>query len=531
MAAMMSMSSIMRRYVSSSSAAAAAASSSAIYAHREYQPPLLRLPNLGAMIANTWIASSDVMPTINPATEEVIADVTVGRAKEVNAAVEAANEAMKHDAPWRRMGGSGRSRLLSKLADLMEEHAEELAWIDVIDNGKPYGEAFIDGQLCQSVFRYCSGKAQNSHAQLVRPSGPLVTPDTVAYVEREPVGVVGAIAPWNFPLAMATWKLAPALAAGCAVVLKTAPQTPLSANRLAELTIEAGFPPGVVNIMPGDDETGRLLVRHDGVDKISFTGSTEVGKEIKSELAGTFKRLSLELGGKSPLIVTQDADIDRAVDIAQLGLFLNAGQCCCASSRIFVHASRRDEFQDKMKRLAKSRRVVEGWHPDARSIDPHRWPQGPQVDKAQFEKVLGYIESGVRDGANLLCGGKRARDVGYFVEPTIFTDVQDDMAIAREEIFGPVMQIMTYKDDDEVIARANNTVYGLGAGIVTTNEHHARLLAPRIKVGTVWINCYDTFDAALPFGGFKSSGIGRDLGDASLETYTEIKTTVFGAPK
>ena len=306
---------------------------------------------------------------------------------------------------------------------------------------------------------------------------------------------------------MATWKLAPAWAAGCPVVLKTAPQTPLSALRLAELAIEAGFPPGVLNVLSGSDETGRLLVAHPDVDKVAFTGSTAVGKLIRQACAESprFKRVSLELGGKSPMIVRDDANMDRALAIAQLGLFLNAGQACCASSRIMVHKSRYDEFCDRAASLANERFVGPGWAHQAADPAPGAPPQGPQVDEAQMDQILRYVQSGKDEGAELLAGGGRIGDKGYFVQPTVFGGVTDDMTIAKEEIFGPVMQVMTYEDDEEAVVRANATDYGLATAIVATEEAAARSMARRIKAGTVWINAYDVLEAPLSFGGFKAA--------------------------
>lgn len=450
-----------------SAAAAAAAKAERVRAEAG-APPEVRLPNTGAMINNAWVmpAGAPTLTTLNPATEEPIADVISSGKDEIEAAVRAARDAFAHGTPWRAMGGYGRATLLNRLADLMKRDEEELAMLDMLDNGKPYAEAKLDAKFSRQCFRYYAAKAHGEHAQLVRPSGPVVASDTLAFVEKEPVGVVGAIVPWNFPQTTAAWKLSPALAAGCTVVLKTAPQTPLSANKMAELIIEAGFPPGVVNVLPGDDEAGKMLVAHDDLDKIAFTGSTAVGTEVRKACAETprFRRVSLELGGKSPLIVTEHADIAKAVEVAQVGLFLNAGQCCCASSRIFVEASKYDEFCEKAARMAESRPVVPGWHPAAQTLDASAWPQGPQVDRTQLESVLGYIAAGKREGATVLAGGSRFGSQGFFIEPTVFADVSDEMTIAQEEIFGPVMQVLKYDDDDEVIARANATDYGLAAG-------------------------------------------------------------------
>jgi len=331
---------------------------------------------------------------------------------------------------------------------------------------------------------------------------------------------------------MQAWKLGPALATGCAVVLKTAPQTPLTANRVGELIVEAGFPAGAVNILPGDDNTGKLVAQHEGFDKIAFTGSTPVGRKIMQEAAmsNNMKRVTLELGGKSAMIIDESADMDLAVGTAGLGLWLNQGQCCCASSRMFVHESRYAEFTDKMAKAAEEKPVGPGYGPDHQTLDGNGkgWPQGPQVSQEQFDSISKMIKAGVQEGATLAAGGTRHGDKGYFISPTVFTDVKDDMTISREEIFGPVMSISPYKETEEVIARANNSDYGLAASVISRDFNKARNMAKRLRAGSVWVNCYDTFDAALPFGGFKSSGIGRELGEAGLSAYTESKIMVFG---
>ena len=422
--------------------------------------------------------------------------------------------------------------MLNRLAFLIEKNKTELAWLEVLDNGKPFAEAInLDLPLAIQCYRYYAGWADKLHGSVVSPSGP-VAKGKYATVEKEPVGVVGQIIPWNFPILMQAWKLAPALATGCAVVLKTAPQTPLTANRIGELIIEAGFPRGAVNILPGDDNTGKLLVHHKGIDKVAFTGSTSVGREIMKEAARShnMKRVTLELGGKSAMVVCDDADIDLAVGTASLGLWLNQGQCCCASSRVFVHESKYDEFCSKVAKVAKAKPVVAGWDKDAKELSGggKGWPQGPQVSQEQFDNVSKLIKTGKDEGATLLAGGERHGDKGYFIKPTVFSDVKDSMTIAKEEIFGPVMSVLKYKETEDVIQRANNSDYGLAASVISKDVMKARGIARRLRAGSVWINCYDTFDAALPFGGFKASGIGRELGEAGLASYIEQKTVVIG---
>jgi len=470
------------------------------------------------MINNNWVSSGETFQTLNPATEQPICDITNCREREVDAAVESARDAF-YGGEWSQLGGYERGVLLNRLANLIEENKEEISMLEVIDNGKTFTECMAaDMNLTLQTYRYYAGWADKIQGQVINPSGP-VAKGIFGFTEKEPVGVVGQIIPWNFPMLMMAWKLAPALATGCSLVLKTAPQTPLSALRIGELAVQAGFPKGAINIIPGDDVTGKLLTGHEGLDKIAFTGSTSVGHAIMETAARSrnFQRVTLELGGKSPLIVFADSDIDKAVATAQVGLFLNQGQCCCAASRIFVEESVYDEFVAKSAAAAKARKVGPGW------VDGVS--QGPQVSQEQFDIIMGYIDAGRREGANVVAGGGRALDRGYFIEPTVFADAQDHMRIAEEEIFGPVMTILKFSGDvDEVAKRANDTEYGLGAGIFTKNFPKANALAKRIRSGTVWINCYDTFDAAMPFGGFKASGIGRELGEAGLNSYLEYKT-------
>lgn len=482
-------------------------------------PPLknLSIKHTQMFINNEFVdgTSGKKMDVINPASGDVICQVFEGDEKDVNKAVAAAKAAFHRDAPWRKMDASERGVLMFRLAELMEKNRQELATLESMDNGKPYAIAYAaDLELCIKCIRYYAGWADKNHGKTIPVDGPFFT-----YTRHEPVGVCGQIIPWNFPLLMACWKLGPALSMGNTVVLKVAEQTPLSALFLASLIKEAGFPAGVVNILTGyGPECGAPLAKHPDCDKVAFTGSTEIGQKILGYASGNMKRVTLECGGKSPLIVCKDIDLDSAVDVCHLGLFFNHGQCCIAASRIFVEAPIYDEFVKKMTAKAKNTKLGD---PLAEDTD-----QGPQVDKAQFEKILDLIESGKKEGATLQTGGKRHGDVGFFVEPTVFSDVKDDMKIAKEEIFGPVMQIMKFETLDEAIDRANNTEYGLGAGILTNDHKKAIYLSNNIRAGTVYVNCYNVFDTRAPFGGFKMSGIGRELGEYALENYTEVKTVV-----
>jgi aldehyde dehydrogenase (NAD+) len=468
------------------------------------------------LIDNKWVASvsGKTFETVNPATGEVLASVAEADAADVELAVKAARKAFHSKAHWRRMSASERGKLLNRLADLIEKNADELATLESLDNGKPkHVAAAADLPLVIACYRYYAGWADKIQGKTIPISG-----DYFCYTRHEPVGVVGQIIPWNFPLLMQAWKLAPALACGNTVVLKVAEQTPLSALRVGELILEAGFPEGVVNILPGYGPTaGAALARHMDVDKIAFTGSTEVGHLImKASAESNLKRVTLELGGKSPNIVFADADMEQAIEGSHFALFFNQGQCCCAGSRVFVEEKVYDQFVQKSAERAK-RRVVG---------DPLNkvTEQGPQVDHEQFKKVLGYVESGKKEGAKLVAGGDRVGDRGYFVAPTVFADVKDDMKIAQEEIFGPVMSILKFKDMDELVDRANKTIYGLAAAVWTRDIGKAHHIANNVRAGTVWVNCFDVFDAAAPFGGFKQSGLGRELGEYGLQQYSEIKT-------
>jgi aldehyde dehydrogenase (NAD+) len=465
-------------------------------------------------IGGKWLpaASGKTFDTINPATEEVIAQVAEGDAADVDLAVDAAREALEHG-PWSTMDARERGRLMHKLADLIEEDAEELAALETLDNGKPIREARTgDVPLVLDVLRYYAGYADKIHGQTIPVRGNYFT-----YTRREPVGVVGQIIPWNFPMLMAAWKWGPALAAGCTIVMKPAEQTPLTCLRLARLAQKAGIPDGVINVIPGFGETaGAAIVRHKGVDKVAFTGEYKTAQIIMRDAATTLKRLTFELGGKSPNIVFADADLDAAAIGSHFGIFLNQGQCCCAGSRLFVEEKVHDKFVEKLVAMNKGRKLGDPFDPETE--------QGPQVDKAQFDKIMHYIGVGKNEGATCLTGGERHGSRGYFIKPTIFDNVSDEMKIAQDEIFGPVLSVLKFKHVDEIVERANSTFYGLAAAVWTRDIAKAHHLAAKIKAGTVWINCYDVFDAAAPFGGFKMSGLGRELGEKGLDAYTETKT-------
>ena len=456
--------------------------------------------------------SGKTFETVNPATEEVIAEVAEGDAADIDLAVKAARKAFD-SGPWRKTDARDRGRLMNRLADLVEENVEELAALETLDNGKPISESRnADLPLAIDCLRYYAGWADKIHGQTVPIRG-----NYLCYTKREPVGVAGQIIPWNFPMLMVAWKWGPALAAGCTVVLKPAEQTPLTALRLGELALEAGYPAGVVNIVPGYGETaGDALVKHPGVDKIAFTGEGRTAQLIMRNAAETLKRITFELGGKSPNIVFADADLDAAVDGAILGMFLNQGQCCCAGTRLFVQDSIHESFVEKLAAKVKARKIGD---PTDRATQ-----MGPQVDRPQFDKIMSYIEKGKAQGAKCVTGGERHGDKGFFIKPTIFTEVKDEMAIARDEIFGPVLSVIRFRDIDEVVERANATEYGLAAAVWTRDIGKAHAIADRVRAGTVWVNCYDVFDAAAPFGGFKRSGIGRELGEKALDNYTELKT-------
>jgi aldehyde dehydrogenase (NAD+) len=411
------------------------------------------------------------------------------------------------------MSGRERGKLLYKLADLIEDNQQELTALEVLNNGKPIAEVRgADMPLVISTYRYYAGWADKIYGQVV----PVDVPGFFVYTKKEPVGVAGQIIPWNFPLLMQTWKWGPALAAGCTVVLKPAEQTPLSALRVAELAMEAGFPPGVINVVNGLGESaGDALVKHTGVDKIAFTGHYQTAQIIMKAAASTLKRVTFELGGKSPNVVFADADLDQAVQGAMTGIFFNQGEVCCAGSRLFVEQKVHDQFVEKFAAAAKKRRVGDPFDP--------KTEQGAQVSKEQYDKILKYIEIGKKE-ATCVAGGEPAAKKGWFIKPTIFADVRNEMQIAQEEIFGPVVSVIPFKDAQDVIRQSNNTIYGLAAAVWTRDIRKAFALADSLRAGTVWVNCYNTFDAAAPFGGYKFSGQGRECGRDALNNYVETKT-------
>jgi aldehyde dehydrogenase (NAD+) len=456
--------------------------------------------------------SGKTFATINPATEEVLAEVAEADAPDVDAAVKAARAAFnKKD--WRNMAARDRSKLLWKLGDLIMQYADELALMETMDNGKPLFESRnVDIPLAAETFYYYAGWCTKIEGETIPVPGNYLN-----YTLREPYGVCGIITPWNFPLLMAAWKLAPALACGNTAILKIAEETPLTGLRLGQLCQEAGFPDGVVNVVPGFGETaGRALVVHPDVDKISFTGSTAVGKEIVRTSAETLKKVSLELGGKSPNIIFADADIETAVKGAFNGIFYGKGEVCNAGSRLFVEKSIHGKMMDRL--LERARKLQPG-----DPLDP-KTRMGALVSKAQMDKVLGYVHIGLDEGAQAVLPGGRAGGCGYFIKPTIFDSVDASMRIAQEEIFGPVLSVLTFESMDELVEKANSTIYGLAAGIWTRDIGKAHSLARRIQAGTVWINAYGSLSAESPFGGYRQSGFGRELGRYGIDLYTQVKS-------
>ena len=470
------------------------------------------------LIDGKWVdsASGKTFPTYNPATGEVLSQVAEGDREDIERAVKAARHAFE-SGPWSKMTPSERGRAIWRLADLLEKHTEEFAQIESLDNGKPLKIARgADVPLAVDLLRYMAGWATKIEGNTIPISATAKRVKYFAYTRREPVGVVGQIIPWNFPLLMAAWKLGPALATGCTVVLKPAEQTPLSSLRLGELLQEAGIPDGVVNIVPGYGETaGAALASHPDVDKVAFTGSTEVGKLILNAAAGNLKKVSLELGGKSPNVVFEDADLDSAIPGAASAIFFNHGQCCCAGSRLYVEEKVFDKVVDGVARTAEKIRVGPGLEIVS--------DMGPLVSQEQLNRVCGYLESGFSEGAKAVVGGTRHGDKGYFVKPTVLVNTNEKMKVVQEEIFGPVVTAIPFRDPEEVIPKANDTVYGLAAGVWSRDIKKAHTLASKLRAGTVWINCYNIFDAALPFGGYKQSGWGREMGHEVLEQYTETK--------
>ena len=476
-----------------------------------------RVEHTECFIGGRWLpaASGKTFATINPATEEVIAEVAEGDAADVDAAVAAARGAFE-SGPWSRMDARDRGRLMYRLADRIEDEIDELAALESLDNGKPISDArAADLPLVIDCLRYYAGFADKIHGATIPIRG-----NYFSYTRKEPVGVVGQIIPWNFPMLMTAWKWGPALAAGCTIVMKPAEQTPLTCLRMAQLAQQVGIPDGVINVVPGYGPTaGGAIVKHRGIDKVAFTGEHRTAQIIMREAAESLKRLTFELGGKSPNVILADADLEAAAAGTHFGLFFNQGQCCCAGSRVFVDERVHDEFVERLRQLAATRKLGNPLASDTQ--------QGPQVDQAQFDKIMDYIDKGHSQGAQCVVGGQRFGDRGYFIQPTIFQNVTDDMAIAQDEIFGPVMSVLKYREWDELIARANQTCFGLAAAVWTRDVAKAHDFARRVRAGTIWVNCYDVFDAAAPFGGFKMSGQGRELGEEGLRAYTETKTVTL----
>jgi phenylacetaldehyde dehydrogenase len=477
------------------------------------------------LVGGRWVAaaSGKQFDVLNPADASLLARVPDSTAEDIQRAVAAARQAFENG-PWRRMTPSERGKLLWRVGELLLKHADELAELESLDNGKPRAVARVaDVPLAADLFQYMAGWATKIEGNTIPISVPYAPGARFhAFTLREPVGVVGQIIPWNFPLLMAAWKLGPALTTGNCVVLKPAEQTPLSALRLGELLLEAGLPEGVVNIVTGFGETaGAALAAHPDVDKIAFTGSTEVGRLIVRAAAGNLKKVSLELGGKSPNIIFQDAgDIESAIKGAANAIFFNHGQCCCAGSRLMVERSIFDDVVEGVAREAKKIKLGPGLSEDTQ--------MGPLVSEEQLKRVTNYLHQGKAEGACYVTGGGRAGDRGYFVHPTVVKDVRPEMSIVREEIFGPVVVAEPFSKEEDLVKRANATEYGLAAGIWTRDIAKAHRIAAEIRAGTVWVNCYNVFDAALPFGGYKQSGWGREMGHEVLEHYTETKAVVLG---
>nr|WP_051375261.1 aldehyde dehydrogenase family protein [Alicyclobacillus pomorum] len=466
------------------------------------------------LIGGKWVDGQlgRTFHSIDPATGQPLAEICEAGEEDVHLAVQAARTAL--DGPWRNVSPAERGRLLWQLADLIEQHSEELSQLESLDTGKPVTEtSFVDIAFTVDHFRYFAGWTTKITGETLPVSFP---GSYLTYTRREPIGVVGAIVPWNFPLMITSWKLAPALACGNTVVLKPSEMTPLTAIRLGELVMEAGFPPGVVNIVPGYGQSaGAALSKHPGVDKITFTGSTRVGRDILQNSSTNFKRVSLELGGKSPNIVFPDADMDAVAGGIMMSIFFNQGEVCCAGSRLYLHKRIYDQVLAKVCERAQAIRQGVG-------VDPST-QMGPLVSEAHMQRVLSYIEKGRAEGGKVLTGGTKNSDQGYFVQPTVL-EATDDMFVAREEIFGPVLAVMPFEDVSDVVQRANHTEYGLAAGVWSSDVKTALQVAHALKAGTVWVNGYSLLDPVSPWGGFKQSGIGREMGRYALEHFTEVKS-------
>ena len=461
--------------------------------------------------------SSQRIDVVDPASEMVVADTPDSDVHDVNAAVASARRALE-DSEWSRMRPADRERVLFRLSQLIEEHGDELSAMETLQSGKLQGVArMIDVGFSTEFVRYMAGwatKLEGSTLQNSIPFPPGARYHT--YTQREPVGVVAAVVPWNFPLAIALWKIAPALAAGCTVVVKPSPETPLTALRLAALAIEAGLPAGVLNVVCGAGQTGAALCAHPGIDKISFTGSTPTGRAIGHAAVDNMTRFTLELGGKSPMIVLPDADPAAAATGAAMGIFFNQGQVCAASSLLYVHRSLFDQVVHEVARQAAAMRIGSGFDPASEL--------GPVVSRRHFDRVMGFLDGARSEGATVLTGAKRARDAGCFIEPTVLVDVNPAMRVVREEVFGPVLAAMPFDDVEDVIRQTNASPFGLTASVWSNNLSAVHRIVPRLKAGTVWVNTHNMLDANLPFGGYKQSGFGRDLGRAAVESYTEVKS-------
>lgn len=485
----------------------------------------LTLPNgikvaqpTGLFINNEWVAAKKggKIPVINPSTEKEICQIEEGTEEDIDLAVEAARAAFEDGSEWRSMAAADRGVLLYKLADLMEKNAETLASLESLDNGKSITMARGDVAACIGTIRFYAGFADKEYGQTIE-----TNPSQLVYTRHEPVGVCGQVIPWNFPLLMFCWKIGPALSMGNTIVMKTAEQTPLSANFCTSLIKEAGFPAGVFNCVPGYGKTaGSALAAHMDVDKIAFTGSTAVGRQILKYAANSnLKKSTLELGGKSPNIVFADADLDQAVAWCNFGIYYNHGQCCCAGSRIYVQESIYDEFVKRFVARAKKNKVGDPFNEETF--------QGPQVSRLQYDRIMAYVDSARDEGATINVGGDRHGSEGYFIQPTVISDVDENMKVMQEEIFGPVVAISKFKDEADVLKKAHNTIYGLASAVHTKDITTAVRVSNSLKAGTVWINCYNMLHYGVPFGGFKQSGIGRELGKYALEAYTEVKSVVI----